>query len=101
MKVLSEEARAGRLDREAVDAVLAASGSGKAPARRGWPRGLSDREVEVLRFVARGKSNREIGELLGISPRTVQNHIAHIYDEIGVYTRAGAALFVTEQALLN
>jgi DNA-binding NarL/FixJ family response regulator len=57
--------------------------------------------VEVLRFVARGKSNREISELLGISPRTVQNHVAHIYDKIGVYSRAGAALFVTEQALLD
>ena len=100
-KILSEEVRAGRLDRDAVDAVLAAAGSGETRARRAWPRGLSDREVEVLRFVARGKSNREIGDLLGISPRTVQNHVAHIYDKIGVYSRAGAALFVTEQALLN
>jgi len=45
---------------------------------------VSDREVEVLRFVARGKSNREIGDLLGISPRTLQNHVAYIYDMIGV-----------------
>jgi DNA-binding NarL/FixJ family response regulator len=49
----------------------------------------------------RGKSNREIGALLGISPRTVQNHVAHIYDKIGVDSRAGAALFVTGQALLD
>jgi HD-GYP domain-containing protein (c-di-GMP phosphodiesterase class II)/DNA-binding CsgD family transcriptional regulator len=101
VKILSEEVRAGRLDRDAVDAVIVAAGSGEARARRGWPRGLTDREVEVLRLVARGKSNREIGDLLGISPRTVQNHVAHIYDKIGVYSRAGAALFVTEQALLD
>ena len=100
-KVLMEEVQAGRLDRDAVDAVLAGVGSSERRVRRAWPRGLSDREVEVLRYVARGKSNREIGELLGISPRTVQNHVAHIYDKIGVYSRAGAALFVTEQALLD
>jgi HD-GYP domain-containing protein (c-di-GMP phosphodiesterase class II)/DNA-binding CsgD family transcriptional regulator len=101
MATLREEAEAGRLDRDAVEAILAGTGSRAPRAPRVWPRGLSDREVEVLRLVARGKSNREIGDLLGISPRTVQNHVAHIYDKIGVYSRAGAALFVTEQALLD
>jgi HD-GYP domain-containing protein (c-di-GMP phosphodiesterase class II) len=102
--VIRDEVASGRLDAAAVDCVVAvASGASTARARgsAGWPRGLSDREVEVLRHVARGKSNREIGLLLGISPRTVQNHVANVYDKIGVYSRAGAALFVTEHALLD
>lgn len=98
-ETLATEAKKSSLDREAVDAVLSAVGMKRAPST--WPRGLSDREVEVLRYVARGKSNKEIGTLLGISPRTVQNHVAHIYDKIGVYSRAGAALFVTENGLLD
>ncbi len=100
-KVLQAESRAGRLDADAVAAVLEAAGARARRDRRAWPRGLSDREVEVLRLVARGKSNREIGALLAISPRTVQNHVAHVYDKVGVYSRAGAALFVTEQGLLD
>ncbi len=99
--VLQAESRAGRLDADAVAAVLEAAGARARRDRRAWPRGLSDREVEVLRLVARGKSNREIGALLAISPRTVQNHVAHVYDKVGVYSRAGAALFVTEQGLLD
>jgi HD-GYP domain-containing protein (c-di-GMP phosphodiesterase class II) len=95
--LLHAEVKRGVLDSDAVDAVLGA----RRPTRSGNPRGLSDREVEVLRLVARGKSNKEIGTLLGISARTVQHHVAHIYDKIGVYSRAGAALFVTENALLD
>lgn len=86
-----------RLCPTAVDAVLA--GGGRAPRRA--PRGLTDREVEVLVLLARGKSNREIGALLGISPRTAQNHVAHVYDKIGVYSRAGAALFAVENGLVG
>jgi HD-GYP domain-containing protein (c-di-GMP phosphodiesterase class II)/DNA-binding CsgD family transcriptional regulator len=99
-RVLAEEVAGGRLDRAAVDAVLSAAGAPR-PVRAGWPRGLSEREVEVLRLVARGKTNKEIATLLNISARTVQNHVAHIYDKIGAYSRAGAALFVLENGLLD
>ena len=99
--VLAAEARDGLLCRDAVDAVLGAVSGARPAQRAAWPRGLTDREVAVLRLVARGKSNQEIGTLLGISPRTVKNHVAHAYDKIGVYSRAGAALFVTENALLD
>ncbi len=96
-RALSGDVAAGKLDREAVDAVLAALGVARErPLRK---TGLSDRELEVVRLVARGKTNKEIGALLGISARTVQNHVAHIYDKLGVYSRAGAALWVMENGL--
>jgi DNA-binding CsgD family transcriptional regulator len=63
--------------------------------------GLSGREVEVLAWVARGKTNPEIGIILGISAKTIQHHVAHIYEKIGVSSRAGAALFAMENGLLR
>jgi HD-GYP domain-containing protein (c-di-GMP phosphodiesterase class II) len=98
---LRAEAAEGKLDREAVGAVLEAAGHERARARKAWPAGLSDREVEVLRWVARGKSNKEIGGLLSISAKTVQGHVMHIYDKIGVSSRAGAALYAAEAELLR
>lgn len=56
------------------------------------PLGLTHREAEVLAWVAQGKTNAEIGLILGISPRTVQNHLAHIYVKLGVETRVAAAV---------
>lgn len=80
--------------------LAAASLRAAGPARSGTPGGLTDREVEVLTWLARGKTNKEIGQLLDISPRTVQNHIASIYDKLGLYSRAGATLFAVENQLL-
>jgi regulatory LuxR family protein len=77
--VLGEEVRAGRLAKDAVAALLAALDGTPAPVRRSWPCGLSEREVQVLRWVAVGKSNLEVGQLLGISAKTVKNHVAHVY----------------------
>ena len=53
--------------------------------------GLTPREGEVLAWVAEGKTNPEIGAILGLSPRTVGNHLARIYDRLGVETRTAAA----------
>ena len=58
--------------------------------------GLTHREVEVLQLIAQGKTNKEIGCLLGISDRTVQVHVSHGYEKIGAYNRAGATLWVAE-----
>ncbi len=99
-KALADEADAGRLDGEAVGAVLAAAGQAR-PRRQAWPAGLSDREVEVLRLVARGKSDREIGRALVISDVTVHHHVRHIYDKTGISSRAGAALFAMEHDLIQ
>ena len=98
---LIREARAGRLDTEVVAAVLDASDLTAARPRDLRPRGLSDRELEVLRLVADGCSNPEIGRRLGISRRTAEHHVQHIYDKIGVSTRAAAAIFALEHDLLT
>ena len=58
--------------------------------------GLSNREVEVLHLIAKGKTNKEIGLVLGISARTVQVHASRAYDKIGAYNRAGATLWLAE-----
>lgn len=100
-KVLGEEIATGRLDREAVNVVLGAAGQQKLTTRGARPAGLSDREVDVLRLVARGSSNREIARALFIAEATVHHHVLHIYGKIGVSTRAGAALFAMENDLLT
>jgi DNA-binding NarL/FixJ family response regulator len=53
---------------------------------------LSPREKEVLSLVARGLTNAAIGERLFISPVTVKVHVRHIFDKLGVKSRAEAAL---------
>lgn len=100
-KELRHEARLGRHDAEAVEAVLDAAGHRASPRRRSWPAGLTDREVEVLRLVARGHSTPEVAELLHVSRKTAAHHVEHIYDRIGVSTRAGAAVFAMENDLLE
>jgi DNA-binding NarL/FixJ family response regulator len=94
-------AAAGALDRRAVEGVLAAAGHAPSPGRAAWPAGLTDREVEVLRHVARGQTNKQVAAALGISSRTVQHHTLHIYGKLGISTRAAAALFAVEQGLLE
>jgi HD-GYP domain-containing protein (c-di-GMP phosphodiesterase class II) len=97
---LRAEVSAGRLDGEAVDAVLAAAGH-RAPARRTWPGGLTAREVEVLGLLARGHSNREIAQRLVVTPKTAANHVEHIYAKLGVSSRAAATLYATQHGLIG
>jgi HD-GYP domain-containing protein (c-di-GMP phosphodiesterase class II) len=99
--VLADPRDAGVLASAAVDAVLAASGQTPAPARVERPAGLTEREVDVLRRIARGRSNKEAARDLGISAKTVGTHIEHIYAKAGVTTRAGATLFAMENDLLG
>ena len=65
------------------------------------PGGLSAREVEVLRLVAAGRSNREIGEQLFISANTVANHMRAILQKTGSSNRAEATAFAARQQLLE
>ena len=63
--------------------------------------GLSERELEVSRLLARGKSDKEIGASLHISSRTVQVHVARILGKLGVRNRAGAAIWLIEHELAS
>lgn len=52
---------------------------------------LTPRETEVLSWIAKGKTNRDVAEILGMSPRTVNKHLEHVFEKLGVETRAAAA----------
>lgn len=94
------QARQGKLDSGAVDAVLASVLGARSVTRRTYPANLSEREVEVLRLMAQGFSTRKIATTLVISPKTADHHIQHIYNKIGVSTRAAATLFAMQNHLL-
>jgi DNA-binding CsgD family transcriptional regulator len=82
----------------ATDLVSLAHESGEgAPSRAG---GLSPREVEVLRLLASGRTNREVAEELSISERTVDRHVSNIFDKIDVSTRAAATAYAYEHDLV-
>jgi len=78
-----------------------ARGTGRDPARGAPGRrreraalaalGLSGRQAEILGLVAGGRTNADIVAILCISPRTVQKHLEHVYDRLGVRSRAAAA----------
>ncbi len=96
---LLDDVGRGVLDADAVDAVLATAGLSVPQTHRQNPSGLSDREVEVLRLVARGCSNAEIAAHLVISRRTAEHHVQHVYSKIGTSSRAAATLFALDHDL--
>jgi len=96
---LADEAVSGRIDRAATRAVLDCVGDRASGLRRELPDGLSERESEVLSLLARGLSNKAIANRLGVSPRTVQTHVMHIFDKTGIRGRAAAALYAVESGL--
>ena len=96
---------AGVLEPRASRAVLVAAGhgeprrpSGKRPRNPGE---LTRREVDVLRLAARGLTTSQIADRLVISPKTADHHIQHIYGKIGVSTRAAAALWAMQHAVVQ
>ena len=97
---LRAEVAAGRLDGQAVDAVLAAAGH-RVRRRREWPAGLTAREVEVLALLARACSNAEIARRLYVSTKTVRHHVEHVYTKLGVSSRVEASLFAMQHGLLE
>src|SRR3954464_11219451 len=60
---------------------------------------LTKRELEVAEWIAAGKRNREIGEILGCSPRTVQKHVQHILEKLHLETRTAVCLWWYEPRL--
>ena len=92
-----------------LDALVAGGGSAATRCSRrpdsrqprcAWPGDLTDHEVDVPRLTVRGLTNRPIGAELVISARTVQAHLARIYDKTGRRTRAGAAVYAIEHGLV-
>lgn len=73
----------------------------KLPRRPALPAGLTDREVEVLRLVATGAGNRQIAQQLVVSEKTIAHHLEHIYNKIGVSSRAAAVFFAMEHDLIT
>lgn len=98
-QALRDHVRAGQLYAPVVDAVLTAAGE-RVSRRREGPAGLTAREVEVLQCLARGLSNKAIARRLVISPKTVGNHIEHVYTKIGATNRAAASLYAMRNGLL-
>ena len=76
-------------------AALAVLASGRDPRRE-----LSGREVEVLRLVADGCTNRAVGSRLGIGEATVKTHLGHVYEKLGVTDRASAVRTAWELGLV-
>jgi len=98
-QVLAGEVAAGRLDGDAVLAVLSAAGH-RMSRRADHAGGLTPREVEVLVLVSRGMSRKQIAQELTISAKTVSNHEEHIYTKLGVRSRGAAALFAMRHGLV-
>ncbi len=88
----------GELDGVAAEAVLHAAGHASTPSRS-RPGGLTAREIEVLRLVAQGASNKEIATKLVISEKTARNHVERTYTKIGVSNRIGASMYALEHGL--
>ncbi len=96
---------AGRLSPEAFQALMGdLSGEDRSHRQKTrqqkWPARLTDREVDVLRLIAKGLNRRQVGKALFIAEGTVRSHLEHIYSKIGVSSRAAATLFAVEHDLL-
>lgn len=87
--------------KQAIDHALEFQATSKEqpPPSEEYPAGLSAREVEVLKLVAKGMTNAQIATELYISPRTVNAHMGSVYHKIGSSTRAEAARFASEHGL--
>jgi DNA-binding CsgD family transcriptional regulator len=71
------------------------------PGRRALPAGLTEREVEVLRLIAAGRTNKEIAADLYLSAKTVSRHLSNIFTKIGVTSRSAATAYAFENRLVN
>ncbi|MFI7061914.1 HD domain-containing phosphohydrolase [Kribbella sp. NPDC050124] len=100
-EILLAQVKAGRLDGHCVKAVLAAAGQQVPGRQMSRPADLTEREIDVLRLLARGTSNADIARELVVSRRTAEHHVQHIYGKIGVSTRAAAALYAMQHGLFT
>jgi HD-GYP domain-containing protein (c-di-GMP phosphodiesterase class II) len=95
------EVSAGRIPREAARHVLDSAGHQRAASLATLPDGLTVREAEVLRQLARGLSTKEIAQALAVSPKTVDNQTQSIYRKIGANDPAAAAIYTMERGIFS
>jgi HD-GYP domain-containing protein (c-di-GMP phosphodiesterase class II) len=96
-EALQRATREGHFAPDVVAAVLEVSGHSIAPVES--PAGLTDREMQVVKLVARGLQTKQVARALAISPKTADFHIQNSYRKMGVSTRAGATLFAMQHGL--
>ena len=77
--------------------LLNVQSAGDASASRLATASLTPRETEVLSWIAKGKTNRDVADILGLSPRTVNKHLEHVFEKLGVETRAAAAALASRE----
>jgi DNA-binding response OmpR family regulator/DNA-binding CsgD family transcriptional regulator len=75
---------------------ISRDGHGETPAQFAKELGLTAREAEVLAWLSQGKANRDIAQILGLSPRTVDKHLEQIYAKLGVENRTAAAAIAVQ-----
>jgi len=90
----------GRLDGDVAAALIEVAGHVAQPEATAPSAGLTAREVEVLRLLVTGLSNREVAHALFLSPKTVGRHVERIYEKANVTTRVGVTLFAIENGLV-
>jgi DNA-binding CsgD family transcriptional regulator/tetratricopeptide (TPR) repeat protein len=93
------QARSGQNEQAIANSSLSLTLPSSPPATQ-YPAGLTSREVEVLRFVVQGATNRQIAAALHISDRTVNTHLTHILNKIGCDNRTAAAAFALQHGLV-
>jgi HD-GYP domain-containing protein (c-di-GMP phosphodiesterase class II) len=97
--MLRNEVLSGRLPAESADAVIRAASGDRTPAP--VPSDLTVREQEVLGLVAQGLTNQAIARRLGISAKTVNTHLEHVYAKLGVSTRVAAVVHATRRGWMT
>lgn len=100
-KEMLNQVQDGKLDKEVVAALVEVATGKRLPVRQTFKTTLTKREIEVLRLLAQGFLTRQIAEHLNIAHKTADHHIQHIYNKIGVSTRAAATLFAMQNNLLK
>ncbi|WP_223996536.1 LuxR C-terminal-related transcriptional regulator, partial [Burkholderia gladioli] len=98
--LLQAEASAGRFDPEVIAAVVETAGGPAPTPRRPATPLLSPREIEVLRQISGGLSNKEAARVLALSPSTVRTHVESIFRKLDCSTRAAATLKALTTGLL-
>ncbi len=90
-RLLARNMGQGSLGESMLLLTLTPQDSATASAQRLREIALTPRETEVLSWLAKGKTNRDIADILGMSPRTVNKHLEHVFEKLGVETRSAAA----------